>query len=88
MSGGLKALILEQRPALLRLLVARLGSHAEAEDVLQDMWLRIDTMVDRPIDQPVAFLFRVAANLATDRRIAMQRRTSRVRKNCPIPSGR
>ncbi len=77
MDGGLKAIFLAQRPALLRLLAARLGDAAEAEDVLQDMWLRIDGLADRPVDQPAAFLFRVAANLATDRRIATQRRDAR-----------
>lgn len=77
MSGGLQAIFLEQRAMLHRLLVARLGSHAEADDVLQDMWLRIDSLTDRPIDQPAAFLFRIAANLATDRRIAAQRRGAR-----------
>ena len=75
--GGLQAIFLEQRAVLHRLLVARLGSAAEADDVLQDMWLRIDSLADRPIDQPAAFLFRIATNLATDRRIAAQRRHAR-----------
>ena len=34
---GLKAVFLAQRPMLLRLLVARLGSREDAEDALQDM---------------------------------------------------
>ncbi|PVX31305.1 RNA polymerase sigma factor [Sphingomonas pokkalii] len=62
---------------LLRLLVARLGNREDAEDALQDMWLRIDQLADGPIAQPAAFLFRVAANLATDRRIAANRRGAR-----------
>lgn len=62
---------------LLRLLAARLGSRDEAEDALQDMWLRLDQGIDRPIAQPVAFLYRVANNLATDRRIAGARRGAR-----------
>jgi RNA polymerase sigma-70 factor (ECF subfamily) len=62
---------------LLRLLTARLASSDDAEEVLQDMWLRIDQLSDRPIAQPAAFLYRVAANLATDRRIASNRRIAR-----------
>jgi len=75
--GGLKAVFLAQRPMLLRLLVARLGNRDDAEDALQDMWLRIDQLAEQPIAQPAAFLYRVAANLATDRRIAAGRRGAR-----------
>ncbi len=76
-AGGLRAIFLEQRPMLLRLLSARLASRDEAEDALQDMWLRLDQLADRPIAQPAAFLYRVANNLATDRRIAGSRRSAR-----------
>lgn len=62
---------------LRRLLVARLGNRDDAEDALQDMWLRIDQLADRPIAQPAAFLYRVAANLATDLRISTGRRMAR-----------
>jgi RNA polymerase sigma-70 factor (ECF subfamily) len=72
--GGLQAIFLAQRPMLLRLLVARLGNRDDAEDALQDMWMRIDQLTDQPIGQPAAFLYRIAANLATDRRIATTRR--------------
>jgi RNA polymerase sigma-70 factor (ECF subfamily) len=75
--GGLRAIFLEQRPMLSRLLAARLGSRDDAEDALQDMWLRIDQLADQPIAQPAAFLYRVANNLATDRRIAAARRGAR-----------
>lgn len=74
--SGLKAVFLQNRAALLRLLVARLGAD-EAEDALQDMWFRIDCLAGAPVAQPAAFLFRVAANLATDRRIAARRRVGR-----------
>lgn len=62
---------------LLRLVVARLGNRDDAEDVLQDMFFRIDSLAGQPIAQPAAFLYRVAANLATDRRIAEGRRGAR-----------
>ena len=75
--GGLQAVFLSQRPMLARLLTARLGSADEAEDALQDMWLRLDGLADRPVAQPAAFLFRVASNMATDRRLSLHRRGAR-----------
>lgn len=74
---GLRGIFLTQRPMLLRMLTARLGSRDDAEDVLQDMWLRLDRLAAEPVAQPAAFLYRIAANLATDRRIASGRRTAR-----------
>ena len=74
---GLKAIFGKVRPMLLRLLVARLGDREEAEDALQDLWLRIDQLGDRPIAHGERFLYRAAANLATDRRIARLRRSVR-----------
>ena len=52
--GGLKAVFLEERPMLMRLLVARLGSREEAEDALQDMWIKLDQLVAKPVAQPAA----------------------------------
>ena len=75
--GPLAAALLANRPMLLRLLTARLGSPTEAEDALQEMWLRVDRLGDAAIDQPGSFLFRMAANLATDIRIAASRRGGR-----------
>ena len=71
--GGLKAVFLEERPMLMRLLVARLGSREEAEDALQDMWIKLDQLVAKPVAQPAAYLYRMAANLAADRRISAAR---------------
>lgn len=73
MTGGLKAVFLEERPMLMRLLVARLGSREEAEDALQDMWIKLDQLVAKPVAQPAAYLYRMAANLAADRRISAAR---------------
>ncbi|HEX7857237.1 MAG TPA: RNA polymerase sigma factor [Sphingobium sp.] len=75
--SGLTALLLAQRPALLRLLAARLGSPDEAEDVLQDMWFRLERVPSGPIADPVAYLFRMATNLASDRRLSTARREKR-----------
>jgi RNA polymerase sigma factor (sigma-70 family) len=75
--SGLKAIFLAERPMLARLLVARLGSADDAEDALQDMWLKLDQLVERPVAEPAAYLFRMAANLAADRRISAHRRGAR-----------
>ena len=71
--GGLKAVFLAERAMLLRLIVARLGNQAEAEDALHDMWLKLDSLAPRPVAQPAAYLYRMAANIAADRRIAAMR---------------
>ena len=51
--SGLKAVFLQNRPALLRLFAARLGRD-EAEDALQDMWFRIDRLTGPPVAQPAS----------------------------------
>lgn len=71
--SGLKAVFLQERALLLRLLVARLQSREEAEDALQDMWLKLDRLEAGPVAQPVSYLCRMAMNLAADRRVAAAR---------------
>ncbi len=73
-AGGLQATFLAERPRLLRLLRARLGTEEEAEEAVQDLWLRLESTRAGPIAEPVAYLFRMANNLATDRRRAGMRR--------------
>lgn len=62
---------------LIRLLVARLGNREEAEDVAQEMWLKLERLPDTALDHAGAYLFRMGANLATDRRIAASRSHAR-----------
>ncbi len=75
--SGLAACFLELRPALIRLITARIGNCHEAEDVVQEMWFRLDRQPSGPIADPGAYLFRMAANLATDRRLSTLRRETR-----------
>ena len=77
MSAGLRAIFASERPMLLRLLTVRLGSREEAEDAIQDLWLKLDTLSAGPIADPSSYLFRMANNLALDRRRAIGRRTGR-----------
>jgi RNA polymerase sigma-70 factor (ECF subfamily) len=63
-----------QRPRLLRLAYRMLGSLAEAEDVVQDAWLRWSRIAES-VDQPSAYLTRIVTRLCLD-----QMRSARVRR--------
>lgn len=76
-AAGLKAHFLNERPMLLRLLRARLGNIDDAEEILQDLWLKLDHAASGPIAEPGAYLFRIANNLALDRRRAAMARLKR-----------
>lgn len=66
---------LQQREALARFLRARLGPGADVEDLLQDVYLRVAAAdADAEIQNPRAYLYRLASNLLLDR--ARSRRQS------------
>lgn len=71
--GGLAAVLIAERPLLLRLLRGRGLPPADAEDVVQEMWLKLPALAEGPIRDPVAYLCRMAVNLAADRRLAAAR---------------
>jgi RNA polymerase sigma-70 factor (ECF subfamily) len=75
--GGIAAVLIAHRGAVLRLLRARGCGAEEADDIVQEMWLRIDAVRIGPVADPLAYLMRMAMNLATDRRLAAQRRCAR-----------
>lgn len=77
MSAGLKAVFLSEQRMLLRLLTARLRDADAAQDVLQDLWLKLESMPSGPVADPAAYLFRMANNLVFDRRRSEQRRSAR-----------
>ncbi len=63
----LKALYLEQRSALLRFLCARLRNPELAEDVVQELFIKLSRAnLQAEISNPSGFLFRMASNLALD----------------------
>ena len=64
--SGLEAAFLENRDRLLRFIAAR-GAGDEAEDVLQEIWLRISQRQTGPVASPLAYLFRTADLLLVDR---------------------
>lgn len=55
-----------QRPRLLRLAYRMLGSRSEAEDVVQEAWLRWQVADHGGIAEPAAWLTRVASRLCLD----------------------
>lgn len=58
-----------------RQLTRRLGSADFASDVLQETYLRLEEMKEvGPVQSPKAYLFRIAFNLANDRRRSENRR--------------
>lgn len=70
---------LENRARLERFLGTRFSHDVEAEDAIQELWTRINGIDDSAIDDPLAYLFRMANNLAIDRKRAVQMRIRRER---------
>lgn len=66
------------RAGLQRLLRARLRSDEEADDVLQELYLRLQPQAEiTGIDNPSGYLFRMALNLARDHRRGLNRARQR-----------
>lgn len=67
----------EKRDALKRFLIARFRDENIAEDILQEMYLKLErTNFEKPVENASAFLYRVANNLALDfRKQAMRQQT-------------
>ncbi len=76
-SSGLKGFLLENRPAILRFLSARRVSAGEAEDLVQELFVKLETHPTGPVTDMRAYLFRMADNLLLDHRRSAGRRTSR-----------
>jgi RNA polymerase sigma-70 factor (ECF subfamily) len=76
----------QARPRLLRLAYSELGDVGEAEDVVQEAWLRLDRSDVDVIENLEGWLTRVVARLALDRlRSARARRESYVGPWLPEP---
>lgn len=77
--GGLLAAYDAHRVALRRFLAARSGAPAEAEDMMQELWLAAHNMAAGPVANPRAYLFRIANNLVLARHRAALRAAARDR---------
>jgi len=84
---GLAQVFMAIRPALRRFIVARGVSPDEADDVLQDLFVKLDTHPTAPIAEPRSYLYRMADNLVLDRRRAAQRRVRREQQWTDIQAG-
>jgi RNA polymerase sigma factor (sigma-70 family) len=62
---------------LFRFLTARRAPPEEADDILQDLFVRVSTLNSGPVAEPRAYLYKMTANLLFDRRRSAARRTAR-----------
>ena len=65
-NSGLEAVFLENREKLARFLVAH-GAGDAAEDLLQELWLKLSSGRIGPVSSPLSYLYRAANNLMLDR---------------------
>jgi RNA polymerase sigma factor (sigma-70 family) len=75
-ANGLEAVFLENRQRLLRFLHAH-GAGEAAEDLLQQLWMKIAAAPSGPVAQPLAYLYRAANNLVLDRHRATRQASRR-----------
>jgi len=76
MATGLSAIFLANRAALLRFVRAR-GAGDDAEDVMQEMWMKLEAKDLGPVADPLPYLYRMANNLMLDRYRSATRRERR-----------
>ena len=77
MAGSVLAqAFMASQPALLRYLRAR-GAGEDAEDCLQDLWIRAQASADDRVGDALAYLYRMAHNLMLDRYRSSRRRQDR-----------
>jgi RNA polymerase sigma-70 factor (ECF subfamily) len=82
---GLSA-FLSARPRLFGIAYRMLGSAAEAEDIVQDVWIRWQTTDRRPVGNPLAFLVTATTRLAINvLQSARARREADVGPSLPEP---
>jgi RNA polymerase sigma-70 factor (ECF subfamily) len=71
-------LYFQKRPNLVRFFAAKTGSHAAAEDLAQELYLKLRTRPGEPhLESPTALLYRIATNLLFDRTRGERRSASR-----------
>lgn len=83
--------LLEHQPVLKAMLVQRLGSEADADEVMQETYIRVSKLDDPgSIVNPRAYVFRIASNLGIDRGRELKRRQQLFVEDdvaaCKVPS--
>ena len=76
-ASGLAALLERHRGEILRFLRARTRDPSEAEDVMQELWLKLHGARVGPVANGRAYLFQMANNLVLDRARERRRRALR-----------
>ncbi len=76
--SGLAAVLSEHRAELLRFVTARTGDAAEAEDLLQELWVKLSGNPPGPVANARSYLFRAVNNLVIDR---VRQRTQAMRRD-------
>lgn len=74
---GLKQLLAAILPDLRRFMLARKCDPADVDDLLQDLFLKLDQVASGPVSNPRAYLYRMADNLLHDRRRSRRRQEER-----------
>lgn len=78
MPSDTTALFIEHRGSLVNYAARIVGSRAQAEDVVQEAWFRLNGIEDPGrIREPIAYLYRLVRNLAVDTRRTLRRETAR-----------
>jgi len=75
--SALVRLYLERRAKLIRFFAARTGSAAEAQDLVQEMYLKIAGIDADGITNPVGYLYQLGTNLWLDRHRSRSRSARR-----------
>lgn len=75
--SGLAALFEDHRREIARFLAARCGDSNHAEDLMQELWLKLTRANPGPIANGRAYLFRMANNLMLDNLRARKRAMAR-----------
>lgn len=75
-STGLAAVFLANRDRLLRFFISRTRDPAEAEEVVQEIYLRLERSTG-PLGDPLSYLHRIGLNLVIDRQRERERRNRR-----------
>jgi RNA polymerase sigma factor (sigma-70 family) len=83
---GLEEVFFENRDRLVRFLLAR-GAGDAAEDLAQEIWLKISAGQTGPIASPLSYLYRVADSLMIDRFRSQRQAAKRDRVWSDVTSG-
>lgn len=76
----LLAVYLDRRPALVRFFTTRTGSADRAEDIVQDIYVRLQALPEASVGEiasPAAYLYRIGGNLMLDGVRERRRRAAR-----------